>query len=63
MKKRLFFVIDKTSKYYSVTERCKVYRPEAIYVLPSDKFRQVWRNHLFGESILLADSDNTIPNT
>ena len=50
-------IIDKTSKYYSVTERCKIYKPEAIYVLQTDKFRQVWRNHLLGESILLADSD------
>ncbi len=50
-------IIDKTSKYYSVTERCKVYKPDAIYTLPNDKFRQMWRNQLLGESILLADSD------
>ena len=50
-------IIDKTSKYYEVSELSKVYRPEAIYVLPTDKFRQLWRNHLLGESILLADSD------
>src|SRR4030042_5004493 len=50
-------IIDKTSKYYSVTERCKVYKSEAIYVLSTDKFRQMWRNQLLGESILLADSD------
>ena len=50
-------ILDKTSKYYSVTERSKIYKPGAIYVLPSDKFRQVWRNHLLGESILLADND------
>src|SRR5450759_5078588 len=50
-------IFDKTSNYYKVSELSKVYRPEAIYVLPTDKFRQVWRNHLLGESILLADSD------
>jgi hypothetical protein len=49
-------ILDKTSKYYSVTERCKIYTPQAIYGLPSDKFRQVWRNHMLGESILLADN-------
>jgi hypothetical protein len=26
-------------------------------VLPSDKFRQIWRNHILGESILLADGN------
>ena len=50
-------IIDKTSKYYKVSELSKVYKPQAIYVLPNDKFRQVWRNQLLGESILLADSD------
>ena len=50
-------ILDKTSKYYKVSELSKIYNPGAIYVLPSDKFRQVWRNHLLGESILLADSD------
>lgn len=48
---------DKSSKYFSVTDSCKIYKPEAINVLPTDKFRQVWRNHLLGESILLTDSD------
>jgi len=50
-------ILEKTSKYYKVSELSKLYKPGAIYVLPSDKFRQVWRNHLLGESILLADSD------
>jgi hypothetical protein len=48
---------DKTSKYYSVSELCQIYKSQAINVLPTDKFRQIWRNHLLGESILLADSD------
>jgi hypothetical protein len=50
-------ILDKTSKYYKVSELSKLYKPQAIYTLPTDKFRQVWRNHLLGESILLADSD------
>ncbi|MGD0581486.1 MAG: hypothetical protein ABR974_00920 [Bacteroidales bacterium] len=50
-------IIDKTSKYYTVSELSKLYIPQAIYKLPTDKYRQVWRNHLLGESILLADSD------
>ena len=50
-------ILDKTSKYYKVSELSKLYIPGAIYKLPSDKFRQVWRNHILGESLLLADSD------
>ena len=50
-------IINKTSKYYTVTERCKVYTPDAIYTLPNDKFRQMWRNQLLGESILITDTD------
>jgi hypothetical protein len=26
-------------------------------VVPSDKFRQIWRNHILGECILLADGN------
>lgn len=48
---------DKTSKYYTVTERCGLYKPNSVKLLPTDKFRQVWRNHILGESILLVDSD------
>jgi hypothetical protein len=50
-------ILDKTSKYYKVSELSKLYKPGAIYTLPNNKYRQVWRNHLLGESILLADSD------
>jgi hypothetical protein len=46
---------DKTSKYYTVSEKCGIYKSESIKVLPSDKFRQIWRNQLLGESILLVD--------
>ena len=46
---------SQSSRYYSVTESCKIYKPEAIDILPTDRFRQVWRNHSLGESILLAN--------
>ncbi len=48
---------DKNSLYFSVTKNCRLYKANAIEVLPTDKFRQVWRNHILGESILLTDSD------
>lgn len=48
---------DKNSLYFSVTNSCGLYKANAIEVLPTDKFRQVWRNHILGESILLADSN------
>lgn len=50
-------VNDKTSLYYSVSNKCSLYKPNAIDVLPTDKFRQIWRNHILGESILIADKD------
>lgn len=50
-------ILNKESAYYKVTEQCGLYKPEAIKVLPTDNFRQVWRNHLLGESILIADRD------
>ncbi len=48
---------DKNSKYYSITNNCRLYKSDAIKVLPIDKFRQIWRNHLLGESILIVDKD------
>jgi hypothetical protein len=50
-------VKDKNSLYYSVTNKSRLYKPNAIKDLPTDKFRQVWRNQILGESILLVDSD------
>jgi hypothetical protein len=43
--------------YFSVSHNCGLYKSNAIEVLPTDNFRQVWRNHILGESILLADSN------
>lgn len=53
-------VTDKNSLYYTVTNTCGFYKATAIDILPTDKFRQVWRNHLLGESILLAESGKFI---
>ncbi len=50
-------ILSKTSRYYVVSDKCKLYKSEAIDILPSDRFRQIWRNHLLGESILIADSN------
>jgi hypothetical protein len=48
---------NKNSLYFSVTNKSGLYREDAIELLSTDKFRQVWRNHILGESIILADSD------
>jgi len=45
------------SLYFSVTKSCGLYKQDAISVLSTDKFRQIWRNHILGESILKMDSD------
>lgn len=50
-------VKDKNSPYFSVTNKCGLFKTNAIEVLPTDNFRQVWRNHILGESILLADRE------
>lgn len=47
---------DKDSLYFSVTKNCGLYKLDATELLKTDKFRQVWRNHILGESILLADN-------
>lgn len=43
------------SRYYQVTERSDLYHPNSLDDLRSNDFRQVWRNHLLGESILQKD--------
>jgi hypothetical protein len=47
---------NKDSKYYKVCEQSGLYKTNTIDKLISDKFRQVWRNQLLGESIILEDS-------
>jgi hypothetical protein len=51
-------VNDLTSPYFQITEKCGLFKPNSTSKLISDKFRQVWRNHILGESILLRDSTN-----
>lgn len=48
---------DSNSPYFAVTEKCGLFKPNSTSKLISDDFRQVWRNHILGESILLKDSD------
>jgi len=48
---------DETGKYYYVTEKCGIYKPNVIDKLKTDLFRQIWRNHLLAESILIEDKD------
>ncbi|NMC59511.1 MAG: hypothetical protein GYA51_09050 [Candidatus Methanofastidiosa archaeon] len=50
-------VKDPSSLYYTVSERSKLYRPEAFKLLTTDNLRQIWRNHILGESILQVDGD------
>lgn len=45
------------SKYHSVSAKSELYKPEAISLLKTDRFRQIWRNQLLGESILIEDKD------
>jgi hypothetical protein len=48
---------DSHSKYFSVTEESGLYKSYSIPLLKTDRFRQIWRNQLLGESILLEDKD------
>jgi len=48
---------DKSSKYFCVTTACGIYKPNVIDTLITDNFRQVWRNQILGESILLIDKN------
>lgn len=45
------------SKYKSVMEKCEIYKNGTLPLLITDKFRQIWRNQLLGESILITDND------
>jgi hypothetical protein len=42
---------EPTSIYYTLTDKIGLYRKEIIQKLPTDEFRQVWRNQLLGESM------------
>lgn len=42
---------NRDSLYYKVSENSKLYKSDTIDKLVSDRFRQVWRNHLLAASI------------
>jgi hypothetical protein len=47
---------DKNGRYHEVTGKSNLYKSdEYIERLKKDEFRQIWRNHLLAESILLVD--------
>ncbi len=48
---------NKTSRYYKISKQCSLYKPDTIDQLITDKFRQIWRNQLLGESIIIEDND------
>ena len=48
---------DEKGKYYSITKASGIYKPDVIDKLKTDLFRQVWRNHLLLECILLVDNE------
>lgn len=45
------------STYWIVTRKSGLFKPESFDKLKKDTFRQVWRNHILGESILQEDGD------
>jgi len=49
---------DKTGKYYYVSEKCEIYKPIVIDKLKTDLFRQIWRNHILAESIVIENEKN-----
>jgi len=55
--KELEAVNDLNSIYYQTTHRCNLYKQESISELKSDSYRQIWRNHMLGESMLLRHPD------
>jgi hypothetical protein len=41
----------------NVTKKCKLYKEQHHLDLIKDDYRQIWRNHILGESILQTDKD------
>jgi len=48
------------SKYKEITDKSGMFqlKPGDFDKLKKDRYRQVWRNHLLGESIIIEDSDD-----
>jgi len=45
---------DLTSLYYTMSIRSGIFQQENLTYLRNDDYRQIWRNHLLGESILIV---------
>ncbi len=50
-------ICNQSSSYFTVTNNCDIYKPNSTTELLTDKYRQIWRNHILGESILLSHKD------
>ncbi len=48
---------DPKSNYQTTTNKIEIYEPDSIKDLKKDLFRQIWRNQLLGEKMLLVDKD------
>lgn len=44
---------DLSSIYYQVTQRSNLYRPGYVAQLKQKEYKQIWRNHLLGESMIV----------
>jgi hypothetical protein len=49
---------DPQSRYNTITKEAQLYKSEFLENLKTDKFRQVWRNHLLAESIMRNGESN-----
>ncbi len=49
-------VNNPSSRYWKVTSKSAIYIDGPLDLLKSDDLRQIWRNQILGESVLLADS-------
>jgi len=50
------YIDDLESVYYDVTKKSEIYHYDAIEKLKTNLYRQIWRNHILGESILQEDN-------
>lgn len=50
-------LFDGKSKYFTISDKCNLYKAGSHQKLIKDQFRQIWRNHLLGEYMLHVDSE------
>lgn len=53
-------ILNPNSSYYKVTDKIGLYKKGVIEKLKSDHYRQVWRNHLLGESMTRRNHPDSI---